>query len=261
MKQNFIDATKILKIIDANKKLTDDNYSKQKVDKLTQDVWNTIQPYINDNLDIYRNWDNQDYSQRKKFVGDILNLLLERFSGNKKDKPKIYFQEDIKPIWPENIPMPAALFYSPELSPWANDMVKKATGSTKPFFAFFHDLSGRGLLGQITHEFTHYLQSTGKSSLSRDVVHQDAEYYQYYYADKKKNKQIYDDSIHEYEAREVGEYINNQIKQVMTKSNDNVEIKIAKQTIELLKTYASATEISSYEKEHELFNQLKNMQF
>ena len=219
MTQNFTDATNRLKIIYANKKLTDDNYSIQKADKLAQDIWNTIKPYINDNLDTYKNWNNQNYAQRKKFISDILNLLIERFPSNNANAPQIYFQEDIKSILPENTFIASALFYSPELSPWANNTVKEMTGSTKPFFAFFHDLSGHSLLGQITHEFTHYLQSIGKSSLSPDVVQQAAEYYQYYYANQSKNKQIYDDSIHEYEAREVGEYINKQIKQLYMTNN------------------------------------------
>ncbi|MCQ2580666.1 MAG: hypothetical protein MJ164_00645 [Alphaproteobacteria bacterium] len=215
MAQNFIDATNMLKIINANKQLTNDTYSEQNADILAQTIWDTIKPYINDNLSVYQQWDKQNYSRRKKFVSDILKLLLEKFPNDNKTipQPQIHFQEEIKPIWPKNIPMPSALFYSPELNPWANDMVKKATGSTKPFFAFFHDLSAHGVLGQIIHEFTHYLQSIGKSSLSPDVVKQAAEYYKYYYADKN-NKQIYEDSVHEKEAREVSKYITAQVKQL-----------------------------------------------
>ena len=234
MRQGFDEATKMVQIINANKQFTIDNYSRQNADVLAQRVWDVIQSYVQENLSVYQNWDNQDYSQRKKFISDILNLLVEKFPSNNTTTPKIYFQEDIKPVWPKDIPMPSALFYSPELSPWANKMAEAALGSTNPFFAFFHDLSEHGLLGQITHEFTHYLQSTGKSSLSRDVVKQAADYYQYYYADKKKYKQIYADSIHEYEAREVGEYITKQLQQLIAKSKDNIEI------------------------QHELLNQLKN---
>ena len=213
--KEFHNAASDLQIIIANKQLTVDNYSSQKANALAQRIWNTIQPYIKENRSVYQNWDKQDYHQRKKFISDILNLLIEKNPNNGAPKPKIYFQEEIKSVWPKDISMPSALFYSPELNPWANKTAKTMLGSTNPFFAFFHDLSGRGLLGQITHEFTHYLQSIGRSSLSHDVVKQATDYYQYYYADKKKNKQIYDDSIHEYEAREVGEFINNQIRQLL----------------------------------------------
>ena len=253
MTKNFADASKMLKIIDANKRLTIDNYSKQEADNLAQSVWDVIQSYVSENLSVYQNWDSQDYPQRKKFIGDILNLLLERFPSDITPTPKIYFQEDIKPIWPSNIPMPSACFYSPELSPWANDMVKSALGSTNPFFAFFHDLSDHGLLGQITHEFTHYLQSIGASTLSLDVVKQAADYYQYYYADKKKYKQIYADSIHEYEAREVGEHITKQLQLLIANSKENVEIQVAKQTVDLLKELAS---VKTQEQKDALLKQL-----
>lgn len=215
----FQNAKSTVEVILANKNLTDNNYSKMNTDKLSKKIWNTIEKYVKENIYVYQNWDKQDYSMRKKFITDILNLLLERFPGNIAPKPKIYFQEEIKSVWPHDIQMPSALFYSPELSPWANDLVKSKLGSTNPFFAFFHDLSERGLLGQITHEFTHYLQSIGQSSISHDTIKQAADYYQYYYADKKKNKQIYDDSIHEYEARDVGKYINEQLKQLMTSNS------------------------------------------
>lgn len=107
--------------------------------------------------------------------------------------------------------MPAACCYSPNLSPWAEKYFEGTSlDAANSFFAFFHDLSGNGMLGQITHEFTHYLQSIGKSSISYDVVKKAADYYQYYYADKNKYKQIYRDSIHEIEARKVGKYVHEQ---------------------------------------------------
>lgn len=218
MKQQFNKATEILEIINKNRQLTADNYSKQNAEKLGMQIWDTIQSYVQENLQVYQNWEKQNYVQRKKFISDVLNLLLDKFpSGN--SRPKIYFREDAQPIWPKNIKQPAALFYSPRLSPWANDMVKTATGSTDPFFAFFHDLSGHGMLGQITHEFTHYLQSCGKSSISYDIVEQAAEYYQYYYMDKENNEQIYKDSIHEAEANCVGNYIREQTKQMLQFKN------------------------------------------
>ena len=218
MKQEFNNATEMLEIINKNRQLTADNFSKQNAEKLGMQIWNTIQPYVQENLSIYQNWGKQNYAQRKKFISDILNLLLDKFPSDN-TRPKIYFQEEAKPIWPKNIKQPAALFYSPGLSPWANDMVKTATGATAPFFAFFHDLSGHGMLGQITHEFTHYLQSCGKSSIPYDIVEQAAEYYQYYYMDKEKNGQIYQDSIHEAEANCVGYYINEQTKQMILRKN------------------------------------------
>ena len=218
MKQQFNKATEILEIINKNRQLTADNYSKQNTEKLGMQIWNTIQLYVQENLPIYQNWEKQNYAQRKKFISDVLNLLLDKFPSDN-SRPKIYFREEAQPIWPKNIKQPAALFYSPRLSPWANDMVKTATGSTDPFFAFFHDLSGDGMLGQVTHEFTHYLQSCGKSSISYDIVEQAAEYYQYYYMDKEKNGQIYKDSIHEAEANCVGNYIRERIKQMIQLKN------------------------------------------
>lgn len=220
MKQNFVDATKVLEIISANKQLTDDNYSKASADNLAQNVWNTIQSYVQANLGLYQNLPKQNYEQRKKFVSDILNMLLDKFDGNNKDRPKIYFKEEITNLWPESIPQPSACCYSPNLSPWAEQYFKATTlNASEPFFAFFHDLTENGMLGQITHEFTHYLQSIGHSSLSRDVVNQAAEYYQYYYMDKNKYKQIYKDSIHEVEANNVGDFVNMQVRQ-MIKIND-----------------------------------------
>lgn len=218
MKQEFNNATEMLEIINKNRQLTADNFSKQNAEKLGMQIWNTIQPYVQENLSIYQNWGKQNYAQRKKFISDILNLLLDKFPSDN-TRPKIYFQEEAKPIWPKNIKQPAALFYSPRLSPWANNMVKTATGATAPFFAFFHDLSGHGMLGQTTHEFTHYLQSCGKSSIPYDIVEQAAEYYQYYYMDKEKNGQIYQDSIHEAEAKCVGDYIHEQTKQMILRKN------------------------------------------
>lgn len=218
MKQEFNKATEMLEIINKNRQLTADNFSKQNAEKLGKQIWNTIQPYVQENLSIYQNWEKQNYAQRKKFISDILNLLLDKFPSDN-TRPKIYFQEEAKPIWPKNIKQPAALFYSPRLSPWANNMVKSATGATAPFFAFFHDLSGHGMLGQITHEFTHYLQSCGKSSIPYDIVEQAAEYYQYYYMDKEKNGQIWQDSIYEAEANCVGYYINEQTKQMILRKN------------------------------------------
>ena len=220
MKQNFVDATKVLEIISANKQLTNDNYSKVSADNLAQNVWNTIQSYVQANLGLYQNLPKQNYEQRKKFVSDILNMLLDKFDGNNKDRPKIYFKEEITHLWPESIPQPSACCYSPNLSPWAEQYFKATTlNASEPFFAFFHDLTENGMLGQITHEFTHYLQSIGHSSLSRDVVNQAAEYYQYYYMDKNKYKQIYKDSIHEVEANNVGDFVNMQVRQ-MIKIND-----------------------------------------
>ena len=208
MKQDFDDATKIVEIIAANKKLTDDNYSKQKVKKVAQSVWNTIKPYIEQNLNTYRNWDKLNYDQRKKFISDILNILVDKFDGNNKKRPKIYFQEDTQKLWPSGMRHPAACCYSPTLSPWAEKyFAKTPLDSSQPFFAFFHDLSILGMLEQVVHEFTHYLQSIGKSSIPYDVVIKAAEYYAYYYADRNKYKQIYADSIHEVEANDVGAHI------------------------------------------------------
>jgi len=216
MKQNFVDATKVLEIISANKQLTNDNYSKVSADDLAQNVWNTIQSYVQANLGLYQNLPKQNYEQRKKFVSDILNMLLDKFDGNNKDRPKIYFKEEITNLWPKSIPQPSACCYSPNLSPWAEQYFKATTlNASEPFFAFFHDLTENGMLGQITHEFTHYLQSIGHSSLSRDVVNQAAEYYQYYYMDKNKYKQIYKDSIHEVEANNVGDFVNMQVRQMI----------------------------------------------
>jgi len=216
MKQNFVDATKVLEIISANKQLTNDNYSKVSADDLAQNVWNTIQSYVQANLGLYQNLPKQNYEQRKKFVSDILNMLLDKFDGNNKDRPKIYFKEEITNLWPKSILQPSACCYSPNLSPWAEQYFKATTlNASAPFFAFFHDLTENGMLGQITHEFTHYLQSIGHSSLSRDVVNQASEYYQYYYMDKNKYKQIYKDSIHEVEANNVGDFINMQVRQMI----------------------------------------------
>lgn len=216
MKQNFVDATKVLEIISANKQLTNDNYSKVSADDLAQNVWNTIQSYVQANLGLYQNLPKQNYEQRKKFVSDILNMLLDKFDGNNKDRPKIYFKEEITNLWPKSIPQPSACCYSPNLSPWAEQYFKATTlNASEPFFAFFHDLTENGMLGQITHEFTHYLQSIGHSSLSRDVVNQASEYYQYYYMDKNKYKQIYKDSIHEVEANNVGDFVNMQVRQMI----------------------------------------------
>ena len=206
-KQQFDHAKNILQVIAENKKLTDENYSKQGAEKLGAKIWSVLNPYITQNISTYKNWDKQDYDTRKRFISDVLNLLIENFPNNKNAKPKIYFKEQIKSIWPKNIVEPSALFYSPTLSPWANDMVKNATGNNEPFFAFFHDLSRFGMLEQIVHEFTHYLQSIGQSSIPYTAVQKAADYYQFYYADKEKNKQIYIDSIHE------------QMKQLMTNNN------------------------------------------
>ena len=213
-KNDFQKATSVLQIVQANKKLTDDNYSKKAANKLAQKVWKAIEPYVKKNISVYQNWKIQDYTNRKKFINDVLNLLLKKFPDKNAQPPKVYFQEQVKPIWPQDIPTPEALFYSPELNPWANDLVKSKLGSTNPFFAFFHDFSLSGSLGLITHEFTHYLQSIGQSSISPDVTKQAIDYYQHYYTDN--NKQIHDDSIHEYEARAVGKYINEQVKQLIT---------------------------------------------
>jgi len=146
-------------------------------------------------------------------------LLIANFPNKTTTKPKIYFKEQIKPIWPKNIAEPNALFYSPTLNPWANDMVKNVTGNNAPFFAFFHDLSHFGMLEQIVHEFTHYLQSIGQSSVSYDAVKRAADYYQFYYANKEKNKQIYIDSIHEVEARAIATHIHEQTKQLLANNN------------------------------------------
>lgn len=231
MKQNFDAASQAVEIIAANKQLTDDNYAKQDAEKLAQSVWTTIRPYVQQNIAIYKNWKNQTYEQRKKFVVDILNLLIEKYDGNNKNKPQIYFQEGIKPLWPKEIGQPLACCYSPTLSPWAKKyMDKTPLDAERPFFAFFHDLSDNGMVGQIVHEFTHYLQGMGKSSISYDVVKQAAEYYKYYYGDKNKYKQIYKDSIHEVEAYCVGDYANAQVMQMMQindlalkKNNDYVQ--------------------------------------
>ena len=217
MKQNFDGASQAVEIIAANKQLTDDNYAKQDAEKLAQSVWTTIRPYVQQNIAIYKNWKNQTYEQRKKFVVDILNLLIE--------------QEEIKPLWPNEIRQPLACCYSPTLSPWAKEYINQTSlDASQPFFAFFHDLSDRGMVGQIAHEFTHYLQGMGKSSISYDVVKQAAEYYKYYYGDKNKYKQIYNDSIHEVEAYCVGDYANAQVMQMMQindlalkKNNDYVQ--------------------------------------
>ena len=226
-KNNFQNATSVLQIIQANKKLTDDNYSKQAATELAQKLWKTIKPYVKKNISVYQNWKNQDYANRKKFINDVLNLLLKKFPGKNTQTPKIYFQEQVKPIWPHDIPMPEALFYSPKLNPWANELVQSKLGSTNPFFAFFHGFSLSGSLGLVAHEFTHYLQSIGQSSLSPDVTKQAIDYYQYYYV--HNNMQIHDDSIHEYEARDVSKYINEQVKQLIATnsfglySNNNYE--------------------------------------
>jgi len=220
MKQQFDDATNVLEIIIANKKLTTDNYSQEKAITLAKSIWGAIHSYVKDNITVYQNWDKQDYEHRKKFVADILNMLLEKFDGTNNSKPKIYFKEEIQKLWPKQIQQPAACCYSPALSPWAKKYFDTTTlDASKPFFAFFNDLSQEQILWMITHEFTHYLQGMGKSSLSSDVVKQAAEYYAYYYMDKNKYKQIYVDSIHEVEANRVGKYVNEQVAQMMKTNN------------------------------------------
>lgn len=57
MKQNFTESTKVLQIINDNKKLTDDNYSESANDDLTKQIWDTIKSYVQQNLSVYQNWD------------------------------------------------------------------------------------------------------------------------------------------------------------------------------------------------------------
>lgn len=164
--------------------------------------------------------------ERKKFITDALNILIDKFPNkNNRGKPKIYFQKEIVPLYPKNIPLPGALFYSPELSPWANDMVKSAIGSNEPFFAFFNDLHFDTALEDAVHEFVHYLQSCGKSGVPYAVLQQGAEYYKYYYENKKANKQIYRDAIQEVEAYGVQRYFGRELTRMM---NEHLIIKNAK---------------------------------
>ena len=96
MKQDFINATQKLQIINDNKKLTIDNYSKSSTEKLGKKIWSILSPYIAKNISLYQNLIKQDYNTKQKYVIDILNLLLSEFPSNA--KPKIYFKEDIDKI-------------------------------------------------------------------------------------------------------------------------------------------------------------------
>ena len=75
MAQNFTKATMALQIINDNKKLTQDNYSETANDDLAKQIWDTIKPYVQQNLSVYQNWDKQNYDTRKTFVKDVLNLF------------------------------------------------------------------------------------------------------------------------------------------------------------------------------------------
>lgn len=233
MKQDFINATQKLQIINDNKKLTIDNYSKSSTEKLGKKIWSILSSYIAKNISLYQNLTKQDYNTKQKYVIDILNLLLSEFPNTA--KPKIYFKEDIDKIinncTDENLKHKikqytnvSAMFYSPLLNYYAKDMIKSVIGTEEPFFMFYNGLSVEpDILGLIVHEFTHYLQSIGQSSIPQQTIQKACEYYKYIYADATLSKQLHDDSIHEVEARDMAKYINEQTKlmqKTIISSND-----------------------------------------
>ena len=193
-----------------NRELTQNNYNKSDALHLAAQIMNVLQPLINDNRNILQHWSETDYEQKKQFVKNTLKVLLQKFPSSH-IQPKILFKEDFG-----NIDIQkyfggfSAAFFAKEISPWATDIVKKLLGNDEPLFVFMGDLKDRPL-GQIAHEFTHYLQATNQSTISSEVLKKSVEYYPYI----RNNQQTHNENIQEAEAIDIGDYVRQQTKQIL----------------------------------------------
>ena len=196
-----------------NRELTQNNYNKSNAIQLGNQIIQVLQPLINDNMDILKNWSETDYEKKKQFVKEALEVLLNRFPSET-IKPKILFKDDIG-----NIDVQkyfggfSAAFFAKETSPWAADAVKKLIGNDEPLFIFMDDLKDRPL-GQIAHEFTHYLQATNQSTISPEVLKQSIEYYPHI----NGKQQTHNENIQEAEAIDIGDYVRQQTRQMLEMS-------------------------------------------
>ena len=207
----FFDGMNKLDPVAANKALTDNNYSKDAALKLAADIMETLRPHIEKNKDMLKNWRATDYEERKEFVRTVLDMLLQKYPSNTV-KPKIYFKEDTEKAL-ANAPVlkgAAACFFEKDFVPYA-EQAREILGSDEPFFAFFHDLSDPGMVSQLVHEFTHYLQATHQSTIPQEVGKLASKYYKL----PAENRDIYRDSIFEVEAGETGNYVRQQMRQIL----------------------------------------------
>ena len=218
----FFDGMNKLDPVAANKALTNNNYSKDAALKLAADIMETLRPHIEKNKDLLNNWDASDYETRKKYVRETLSILLKKYPSPT-IKPEIYFKEDIAKLNKNNAPVPpiSACFFDTTFVPSQAQIACQITGDDKPFFAFFHDFSGRGIMGQIVHEFTHYLQAAHISSIKPNVVEQAGKYYKL----ANENAQINRESIFEVEANGIGDYARQQTVQLLR----GVDLSVIKQ--------------------------------
>lgn len=214
MKNNFEIAKKQLDIIIKNKKLTEKNYDKKKTLDLANKIFNILRPHLEKNKKLILNWKNFNNDKHKKYILETLDLLIKNFPS--KIKPKVYFKDTF-----DNTTIPnlvGACFFANQ-NKYANKflpLLKSILKEENPiFFGFFNDLNDNSCTGQIVHEFTHYLQFTNQSSLSKEVLDECNEYYD------TENKEIYYNSIMEVEAIEIGSYINQQIRESILNINNN----------------------------------------
>lgn len=197
-----------------NRELTQNNYNKTHAIQLGNKILAALRPLINNNRNILKNWSETDYKQKKQFIKETLRILLQQFP-NSNIQPKILFKDDIG-----NIDIQkyfggfSAAFFAKETSPWAVDTVKKLLGNDESLFVFMDDLKDRPL-GQIAHEFTHYLQATNQSTISMEALKKSVEYYPYI----RNNRQTHDENIQEAEAIDIGNYVRQQTRQMLELSN------------------------------------------
>lgn len=203
----------MLDFANKNRELTQNNYNKSNAIHLANQIIQALQPIINNHIDMLKNWSETDYEKKKQFVKEALEVLLNRFPSET-IKPKILFKDDVG-----NIDVQkyfggfSAAFFAKETSPWAADTVKKLLGNDEPLFIFMDDLKGRPL-GQIAHEFTHYLQATNQSTISPEVLKQSIEYYPHI----NGKQQTHNENIQEAEAIDIGDYVRQQTRQMLEMS-------------------------------------------
>jgi hypothetical protein len=193
-----------------NREISNQYYDESKLLKLSQDIAKILNNHILANSANLINWKNIDIETRKSFITDTLNLLLENFPSA--EKPKIYFLPKIANL--------SAAFFNKDFSPKYRDMAVRVLGSDKSAFVFTGDLSDHGIIGQIVHEFTHYLQSIGKSTVPLDILKSASAIY-HMPSDIKDTAsatmvyEIYKESIIEKEAQYTGEFVKKYVSQIV----------------------------------------------
>jgi hypothetical protein len=209
---------RLQELLAANTAIADKYYDVVKLRELSQNIFNILNGYISKNIDILLNWRIKTIPQRQQFISECLSVLLKEFPSV--PMPKIHFLPKL-----ENL---SAAFYNRDIHKKYRDMAIKLTGNDETAFLFTGDLSENGIIGQIVHEFTHYLQSIGKSTIPYNIVENANAIYEMPFenaGDSKIVADIYAASILEKEAQYTGDFVRKQVA-VMLQNNLNMRQKI-----------------------------------